>query len=67
MKKVIGAATATVFGLGAFTTTATAETIVTADVLNVREKPTTESKVVEKSKEWARVKSHKYRRWLVKN
>ncbi len=52
--------------MGAFTTTATAETIVTADVLNVREKPTTESKVVEKVKEWARVKSHKYRRWLVK-
>ncbi|OPA25857.1 enterotoxin [Bacillus cereus] len=50
MKKVIGAATATVFGLGAFTTTATAETIVTVDVLNVREKPTTESKVVEKVK-----------------
>ncbi|AOY16345.1 enterotoxin [Bacillus sp. ABP14] len=50
MKKVIGAATATVFGLGAFTTTATAETIVTADVLNVREKPTTESKVIEKVK-----------------
>ncbi|PRT31676.1 enterotoxin [Bacillus wiedmannii] len=50
MKKIIGAATATVFGLGAFTTTATAETIVTADVLNVREKPTTESKVVEKVK-----------------
>ncbi|MGR6004085.1 cell wall-binding protein EntB [Bacillus cereus] len=50
MKKVIGATTATVFGLGAFTTTATAETIVTADVLNVREKPTTESKVVEKVK-----------------
>ncbi|MGH0437958.1 SH3 domain-containing protein, partial [Bacillus basilensis] len=50
MKKVFGAATATVFGLGAFTTTATAETIVTADVLNVREKPTTESKVVEKVK-----------------
>ncbi|MDA1609784.1 cell wall-binding protein EntB [Bacillus cereus] len=50
MKKVIGAATATVFGLGAFTTTATAETIVTADVLNVREKPSTESKVVEKVK-----------------
>ncbi|MGG1327798.1 cell wall-binding protein EntB [Bacillus tropicus] len=50
MKKVIGAATATVFGLGAFTTTATAETIVTADVLNVREKPTMESKVVEKVK-----------------
>ncbi|WP_242300080.1 cell wall-binding protein EntB [Bacillus cereus group sp. BfR-BA-01448] len=50
MKKVIGAATATVFGLGAFTTTATAETIVTADVLNIREKPTMESKVVEKVK-----------------
>ncbi|MED3125382.1 cell wall-binding protein EntB [Bacillus wiedmannii] len=50
MKKIIGAATATVFGLGAFTTTATAETIVTADVLNVREKPTTESKIVEKVK-----------------
>jgi len=50
MKKVIGAATATLFGLGAFTTTVTAETIVTADVLNVREKPTTESKVVEKVK-----------------
>ncbi|MBE7121334.1 cell wall-binding protein EntB [Bacillus cereus] len=50
MKKVIGVATATVFGLGAFTTTVTAETIVTADVLNVREKPTTESKVVEKVK-----------------
>ncbi|PES20134.1 enterotoxin [Bacillus cereus] len=50
MKKVIGAATATIFGLGAFTSTATAETIVTADVLNVREKPTTESKVVEKVK-----------------
>ncbi|OUB40238.1 enterotoxin [Bacillus thuringiensis serovar argentinensis] len=50
MKKIIGAATATVFGLGAFTTTATVETIVTADVLNVREKPTTESKIVEKVK-----------------
>ncbi|AIY75328.1 3D domain protein [Bacillus cereus] len=56
MKKVIGAATATVFGLGAFTTTATAETIVTADVLNVREKPTTESKVVEKVKEGQELK-----------
>ncbi|PFM61530.1 enterotoxin, partial [Bacillus cereus] len=48
MKKIIGAATATVFGLGAFTTSVTAETIVTADVLNVRENPTTESKVVGK-------------------
>ncbi|WMS79799.1 cell wall-binding protein EntB [Bacillus wiedmannii] len=56
MKKIIGAATATVFGLGAFTTTAIAETIVTADVLNVREKPTTESKVVEKVKEGQELK-----------
>ncbi|MFJ8218380.1 SH3 domain-containing protein, partial [Bacillus cereus] len=56
MKKVIGAATATIFGLGAFTTTATAETIVTADVLNVREKPTTESKVIEKVKEGQELK-----------
>ncbi|MBY7112521.1 SH3 domain-containing protein [Bacillus sp. 17RED48] len=56
MKKVIGAATATVLGLGAFTTTAIAETIVTADVLNVREKPTTESKVVEKVKEGQELK-----------
>ncbi|PFJ18709.1 enterotoxin, partial [Bacillus cereus] len=56
MKKIIGTATATVFGLGAFTTSATAETIVTADVLNVREKPTTESKVVEKVKEGQKLK-----------
>ncbi|MDP7989008.1 cell wall-binding protein EntB [Bacillus sp. MHSD_36] len=56
MKKIIGAATATVFGLGALTTTATAETIVTADVLNVREKPTTESKVVKKVKEGEKLK-----------
>ncbi|HHY2690834.1 TPA: SH3 domain-containing protein, partial [Bacillus cereus] len=56
MKKIIGAATATVFGLGAFTTSATAETIVTADILNVREKPTTESKVVKKVKEGQKLK-----------
>ncbi|MEQ3593051.1 cell wall-binding protein EntB [Bacillus albus] len=56
MKKIIGAATATVFGMGAFTTVATAETIVTADVLNVREKPTTESKVVKKVKEGEKLK-----------
>ncbi|WP_172805424.1 cell wall-binding protein EntB [Bacillus mycoides] len=56
MKKIIGAATATVLGLGAFTTSAIAETIVTADVLNVREKPTTESKVVEKVKEGQKLK-----------
>ncbi|MEM5639546.1 cell wall-binding protein EntB [Bacillus toyonensis] len=53
---MIGAATATVFGLGAFTTSAIAETIVTADVLNVREKPTTESKVIEKVKEGQKLK-----------
>ncbi|WP_212981776.1 cell wall-binding protein EntC, partial [Bacillus paramobilis] len=35
-------------GLGIFTTSAKAETIVTTDVLNVRENPTTESKVVGK-------------------
>ena len=51
--------------MGAFTTTATAETIVTADVLNVRENRLQNQKW-SKSKEWARVKSHKYRRWLVK-
>ncbi|MGE1108601.1 cell wall-binding protein EntB [Bacillus wiedmannii] len=56
MKKIIGAATATVFGMGAFTTVSTAETIVTADVLNVREKPTTESKVVKKVKEGEKLK-----------
>ncbi|WP_329335891.1 cell wall-binding protein EntB [Bacillus albus] len=56
MKKIIGAATATVFGMGAFTTVATAETIVTADVLNVREKPTTESKVVKKVTEGEKLK-----------
>ncbi|MEK5386046.1 cell wall-binding protein EntB [Bacillus sp. FSL M7-1431] len=56
MKKIIGVATATVLGLGAFTTSAIAETIVTADVLNVREKPTTESKIVEKVKEGQKLK-----------
>ncbi|MEY8349361.1 cell wall-binding protein EntA [Bacillus cereus] len=48
MKKLIGIATAAVFGLGIFTTSAQAETVVTTDVLNVRENPTTESKVVGK-------------------
>ncbi|KFM98623.1 enterotoxin [Bacillus clarus] len=46
MKKLIGIATAAVFGLGIFTASAKAETVVTTDVLNVRENPTTESKVV---------------------
>ncbi|KMN46612.1 cell wall-binding protein EntA [Bacillus paramycoides] len=48
MKKLIGIATAAVFGLGIFTSSASAETVVTTDVLNVRENPTTESKVVGK-------------------
>ncbi|MGG0123597.1 cell wall-binding protein EntC [Bacillus paranthracis] len=48
MKKFMGIATAAVFGLGIFTTSAKAETIVATDVLNVRENPTTESKVVGK-------------------
>ncbi|EJV77433.1 cell wall-binding protein EntA [Bacillus cereus] len=48
MKKLIGIATAAVFGLGIFTASANAETVVTTDVLNVRENPTTESKVVDK-------------------
>ncbi len=48
MKKFMGIATAAVFGLGIFTSSANAETVVTTDVLNVRENPTTESKVVGK-------------------
>ncbi|WIY61108.1 cell wall-binding protein EntA [Bacillus arachidis] len=48
MKKLIGIATAAVFGLGIFTTSAQAETVVTTDVLNVRENPTTGSQVVGK-------------------
>ncbi|MGF9964040.1 SH3 domain-containing protein [Bacillus rhizoplanae] len=48
MKKLLGIATAAVFGLGIFTSSAQAETVVTADVLNVRENPTIESKVVGK-------------------
>ncbi|PFN23772.1 cell wall-binding protein EntA [Bacillus cereus] len=48
MKKLIGIATAAVFGLGIFTSSASAETVVKTDVLNVRENPTTESKVVGK-------------------
>jgi len=48
MKKLIGIAAAAVFGLGIFTTSAKAETVVTTDVLNVRENPTTESQVVGK-------------------
>ncbi|MGG0237386.1 SH3 domain-containing protein [Bacillus rhizoplanae] len=48
MKKLLGIATAAVFGLGIFTSSAQAETVVNADVLNVRENPNIESKVVGK-------------------
>ncbi|GAB6437537.1 cell wall-binding protein EntD [Bacillus luti] len=48
MKKLLGIATAAVFGLGIFAGSAKAETIVTTDVLNVRENPTVESKLVGK-------------------
>ncbi|EMI9090521.1 MULTISPECIES: cell wall-binding protein EntD [Bacillus] len=48
MKKLLGIATAAVFGLGIFAGSAKAETIVTTDVLNVRENPTAESKLVGK-------------------
>ena len=48
MKKLIGIAHSSSFGLGIFTSSANAETVVTTDVLNVRENPTTESKVVGK-------------------
>ncbi|MED1566570.1 cell wall-binding protein EntD [Bacillus paramycoides] len=48
MKKLLGIATAAVFGLGIFVGSAKAETIVTTDVLNVRETPIVESKLVGK-------------------
>ncbi|MCU7754647.1 cell wall-binding protein EntD [Bacillus cereus] len=48
MKKLLGIATAAVFGLGIFAGSAKAETIVTTDVLNVRENPNVESKLVGK-------------------
>ncbi|WP_242216818.1 3D domain-containing protein [Bacillus cereus group sp. BfR-BA-01380] len=48
MKKLIGIATVAVFGLGIFTSSAQAETVVKTDVLNVRENPNIESKVVGK-------------------
>lgn len=48
MKRLLGIATAAVFGLGIFAGSAKAETIVTTDVLNVRENPTVESKLVGK-------------------
>ncbi|HDR7793573.1 TPA: SH3 domain-containing protein [Bacillus luti] len=48
MKKLLGIATAAVFGIGIFAGSAKAETIVTTDVLNVRENPTVESKLVGK-------------------
>ncbi|MEI4801181.1 SH3 domain-containing protein [Bacillus sp. NPDC077411] len=48
MKKLLGIATVAVFGLGIFTSSAQAETVVKTDVLNVRENPNIESKVVGK-------------------
>ncbi|HDR8452899.1 TPA: SH3 domain-containing protein [Bacillus cereus] len=48
MKKLLGIATAAVFGLGIFAGSAKAETIVTTDILNVRENPNVESKLVGK-------------------
>ncbi len=48
MKKLLGIATAAVFGLGIFAGSAKAETIVTTDVLNVRENPNVEAKLVGK-------------------
>ncbi|PEN88175.1 enterotoxin [Bacillus cereus] len=48
MKKLLSIATAAVFGLGIFAGSAKAETIVTTDVLNVRENPNVESKLVGK-------------------
>ncbi|HGA1025287.1 TPA: cell wall-binding protein EntD [Bacillus cereus] len=48
MKKLLGIATAAVFGLGIFAGSAKAETLVTTDVLNVRENPNVESKLVGK-------------------
>ncbi|PFM60227.1 enterotoxin [Bacillus cereus] len=48
MKRLLGIATAAVFGLGIFVGSAKAETIVTTDVLNVRENPTVESILVGK-------------------
>ena len=47
-EKLLGIATAAVFGLGIFAGSAKAETIVTTDVLNVRENPNVESKLVGK-------------------
>ncbi|ASZ67452.1 MULTISPECIES: cell wall-binding protein EntD [Bacillus cereus group] len=48
MKKLLSIATAAVFGLGIFAGSAKAETLVTTDVLNVRENPNVESKLVGK-------------------
>ncbi|EMA6344364.1 3D domain-containing protein [Bacillus cytotoxicus] len=48
MKKLVGIAIAAFFGFGIYDSSAKAETVVTTDVLNVRENPTTESKVVGK-------------------
>ncbi|WP_242257518.1 SH3 domain-containing protein, partial [Bacillus cereus group sp. BfR-BA-01379] len=51
MKKFMGIATAAVFGLGIFTTSAKAETIVTTNVLNVRAGANTDSEIIGKLKQ----------------
>ncbi|ABS22631.1 SH3 domain-containing protein [Bacillus cytotoxicus] len=48
MKKIVGIAIAAFFGFGIYDSSAKAETVVTTDVLNVREEPTVESTVVGK-------------------
>jgi 3D (Asp-Asp-Asp) domain-containing protein len=48
MKKVLSMATAAIFGLGFFTATADAATVVNTDVLNVRQAPSTNSLILGK-------------------
>ncbi|WP_028402247.1 3D domain-containing protein [Ectobacillus panaciterrae] len=51
MKKVLGMTTAAIFGLGFFTATADAATVVNTDVLNVRQAPNTNSHILGKVKD----------------
>jgi len=50
MKKLFGMTAAALFSLGFFASSADAATVVTADVLNVRQQPTTSSSIVGKVK-----------------
>ncbi|WP_028400220.1 3D domain-containing protein [Ectobacillus panaciterrae] len=50
MKKVLGMTTAAIFGLGVFTATADAATVVNTDVLNIRQAPNTNSHILGKVK-----------------